>query len=104
VIKPKHLEAALALWGYCEHPACFIFASLESNSHAQRIIEALKGGPKTPTEIHKHFSGKLKARQLHRVINELLARGAIESRTIGTEGKPRTEFILLDGPEIVSRT
>jgi hypothetical protein len=93
-IRLKHLEAALALWAYCEASARFIFSNRESNPCAKRILQALRSGPKTTTDLHAHFQRRIKRDQLHEALTELIASGKIESFKRETGGKPQTLFRL----------
>lgn len=93
-IEPEHLEAALALWQYCEDAATFIFYDKESNPHERKILAALKSGPKSTTEIYQIFGRKLKKEDIHKAIKELITHGRIETFKVGTGGKPKTMFRL----------
>jgi hypothetical protein len=93
-IRPEHLEAALALWAYCEASARFIFSNRESNPYTKRILEELRSGPKTTTDLHAHFKRRIKREQLHEALSELIASGKIESFKRETGGKPQTLFHL----------
>jgi hypothetical protein len=54
-IRTEHLKAALALWGYCEESARHLFKGLTKDQ--QKIVEALKSGPMSASEIReKTFS------------------------------------------------
>ena len=56
VIRKDHLEAALAIWRYCERSAKWAFFESEFSAHAQRIHDFLSLRPDkraTLTEIQK---------------------------------------------------
>jgi len=44
-IRRPHLEAALAVWKYCEDSAAFIFGDAPANQVAARILKALRDAP-----------------------------------------------------------
>lgn len=73
IINQEHLNAALALWDYCEKSARFIFSNREINSWANKILKALESGSKSTTDLHKVFNGKLAGETLDKVLSELIA-------------------------------
>ena len=93
-IGPEHLEAALAVGAYCEASARFIFSGRESNPCARKILQALREGPKSTTDLYAVFKRKLKAEQLRKAINELIAQGKIEVVEEKTGSRPRQVFRL----------
>jgi hypothetical protein len=90
----KHLNAALAMWNYCENSARFIFSDHEPDPYANKIVEALKTGPKSKTEFHNLFNRKLKREKLNSVLKELIAQGKIKTEKIKTKGKSKRLFQL----------
>lgn len=54
-IQRQHLEAALAVWRYCEASVASIFAARLGDPEADKILHAMESGPKTLTELHKVF-------------------------------------------------
>ena len=95
LIEVCHLEAALAVWKYCEDSARLIFGDRENNSILQRIVDFLKTGPKTRTEIHNLFNKHIKARDLDASLNELIRSRRISIDKIETGGAPKTIFKLI---------
>ena len=93
-ITPHHLESALAFLRYCENSARFIFAQQESDPKKNRIIAALKQGPRTTTELHKLFHGHLRKDELNKILRELQINARIDIEKVKTKGKPRTLFKL----------
>ena len=93
-IKIEHLESGLAVWRYCEKSALFIFSGHEIDPKKNRIISALKKGPKTTTELHKLFCGHLKKEELNKILRELQINARTEIVKEKTKGKPRTLFRL----------
>src|SRR5205814_4726395 len=53
VIRPEHLNAALALWDYCERSARWIFGTGTGDRSADKILRALRHAENgmTKTEI-----------------------------------------------------
>lgn len=54
-IESRHLQAAMAFWRYAEASTAHIFADTVTDRKALRILEALKQGPLTMSDIHKLF-------------------------------------------------
>jgi hypothetical protein len=96
-IMPVHLEAALALWAYCEASAKFIFSGRDSNQYGRKILVALRSGPKSTTYLYKLCGGKVRARDLKNALDELIAKEKIEVTREQTKGKPKLVFRLTDG-------
>jgi hypothetical protein len=97
-IEIRHLEAALAVWQYCEDSARFIFSNRESNSYAEKIYNFLKGGPKSKTDIYTFFKRKILKRQLDSALKELTSKGKICTEKV----KNKTLFKRSDKSEILS--
>ncbi len=55
-MQPEHLQAALAVWDYCERSIEHIFGGATGDADRERILGALIGGPKTVTELRRVFS------------------------------------------------
>jgi len=82
-IRVTHLQAACALWSFCEASAQYIFA-FTPDADPQKILEALKAGPKTQTELHKLFHGKNK--KLSAQLKDLESIGLIQRSESVREG------------------
>jgi hypothetical protein len=88
-IEMKHLEAALSFWRYAFDSAQYIFGGAELDPVAQKILDGLKAGPKTQTEIWNLFQRNLKKEQLNSVLGDLQERGRITLSVEKTAGAPR---------------
>ena len=97
LIELDHLEAALAFWRYCLDSAAYIFGDAEVDPIAQRIIEALRLGPKTQTQLSKLFSGNVASARIKQALESLSARGRIVMAAIETSGAPATVWSLAGG-------
>ena len=78
-----HLEAALALWRYCEASAAFIFADNLLSPKATKILEALKSGPRTMSQVHELFGRNATKAEIENALAELSARIVIEAGGAG---------------------
>ena len=89
-IDAAHLEAALAVWRYCEQSAVHLFGASLGDPVADEILRALKasGGP-DPTEIRDLFAGRTRARAaISAALTALLAQGLARFTTEATGGRP----------------
>lgn len=101
-IDVPHLKAALAAWQYCLDSAAFVFGSDAEQCLGDRklkILNALKEGAKSSTEIHKLFSGNLSASELSKMLSELQASGMIGQEKFRNEkgGRPSVKWALTPG-------
>lgn len=97
VIKRPHLEAALALWKYCEDSARFVFGQATGDRTADAIVDALaEVGDQglTKTQLSDVFSRKKDAAEINRALALLQQRGLVASRQEQTEGRSRQRYFL----------
>jgi hypothetical protein len=97
-IEPAHLQAALALWDYCERSARYIFGDALGDKDAQAILDALRAAPAglTRTEISRGvFNGHKGADTIASRLGMLLQRGLVRSETAGTDGRPAERWLAV---------
>jgi len=82
-IGSPHLKAALSLWRYCEASAAFIFADNLLSPKAGKIIESLKNGPLTMSQVHGLFKRNATKAEIETAIAEISARIVIEGGGVG---------------------
>jgi hypothetical protein len=90
-IEVEHLQAALALWRYCEDSARCIFGDAPGDPVAGRILAALKLAPKglTRAEISELFSRDLKSSTIAEALATLAAQGqAYSTKESVSTGRP----------------
>jgi len=89
-IQRCHLDAALALWRYCEDSALWIFGESVGDSVADGILRLLQGNPAgcSRTEISKAFQGHQPARTLDRALEGLKAAGLVAPEKKRGDGRP----------------
>lgn len=82
-IRREHLEAALALWRYCEDSARQVFGDALGNPIADEILRALRAKPEgmTRTEINGLFTGNRKASEIAQGLTILLQNGLASPQT-----------------------
>jgi hypothetical protein len=91
-VRADHLQAALALWEYCEASARFIFGDALGDPLADEVLELLRLNPEglTRTEIYTHFGRHEAADRIKRVLKLLAEQGLATWEEEKTEGRPRT--------------
>lgn len=103
-IQPKHLEAALAAWQYCFDSARYIYGGVESNPLVRAILESLKNGARTQTELSKLFQGHASSDKLRGALMKLQASGRITcDKQAQNGGRPTTVWSLTPGFESSGR-
>jgi hypothetical protein len=85
-----HLEAALALWSYCEQSARFIFDGRQTDSNAEKILAALTEKPMTSTEIHRLLGNHVNSAQLSRILSQLKGSNQIQDGKFREAGKRKS--------------
>ena len=94
-IRPEHLRAALAVWQYCEASARFVFGGQESDPVQQKIIDNLKTGPMTQTQINDLFGGHVSTTKLREKLEILSAKGRIGCRDEKTATRTKKEWYFV---------
>ncbi len=92
VIGVPHLEAALAVWRYCEASARYLFGEATGDEVADKLLAALrKAGPAglDGTAQRDLFSGHASAQRLAQVRADLAAQSLIVTEHEQTGGRPR---------------
>lgn len=74
-----HLEAALALWRYGEASAAYIFADNLLSPRAAKILEVLKSGPRTMSQLHDLFGRNASKAEIGNALGELTSRIVTEA-------------------------
>src|ERR1041384_5041054 len=94
-VRRVHLQAALALWAYCEESARLIFGDATGNKDADRILSALRNAPQQrlrKTAVTKDvFGGNMEAARINAAFAMLQRLGQADSFTEG-EGKHKAEW------------
>jgi predicted transcriptional regulator len=94
IIRLKHLEAALAIWQYCEDSAKYIFGVSSGDKVADEIFTALQSSEAglSKTEISNLFNRNRTAKQIEAALRTLLELNRIEKVEEKTQGRPREVF------------
>ena len=93
IIQPVHITRALTMWNYCLNSARYLFSSLESNTSENKILQFLKDGEKSTSQITKDlFKGHVE--KLRETLDRLQSNGRIVFRTEKTSGRTTTYWRL----------
>jgi hypothetical protein len=89
-VRRCHLEAALALWKYCEDSAEFIFGTALGNQVADQILKALGNAPEglTRNDLRDVFGRHRSSEEIGAALRILGERSLVESRKENTGGRP----------------
>lgn len=79
-VMPQHLNAAIALWEYCEASCQYIFGDSLGDPVADEILRELRKSPEglTQTEINNMFGRNKNANQLSRALSLLMDNGLVK--------------------------
>lgn len=90
-IRRPHLEAALALWKYCEDSARLIFGNAVGNHVADQILKALKSAPQglTREELRNLFGRHRSSGEISIALQILIEGDLVRCREEETGGRPR---------------
>jgi len=93
-IELEHLEAALALWEYCERSAAFIFHDKTGNPLADEILSKLLGSQLglSRTEIHNALNRHSSAGEIDQALGALQALGLAVKASTKTQGRPEERW------------
>jgi len=91
-----HLEAALALWDYCQRSAAWVFGDSTGSADADEILDALRANPEglNRTQLNDLFHGHRSSRQIAEALAVLQESGLIRSQKTPTEGRPTEKWVL----------
>jgi hypothetical protein len=87
-VQVADLEAALAVWDYCELSAHMLFASRTGDPLGDKILALLQDGPMTRDEFNRHLSAKQKG-ALGAVLGMLESANLIRKSKVPHEGAGR---------------
>ncbi len=89
-VRKVHLEAALAVWNYCEASARYIFGDALGDPLADTLLGVLRGHPQglTRTEINNVLGRNRKSEDIERALLILSKLGLARMETQQTDGRP----------------
>jgi Protein of unknown function (DUF3987) len=95
IIRVQHVEAAVALWRYCEQSARLVFGDRLGDTTADTILEAIEQQGRvgiTRDELRDVFSRHRSRTDLDLALRLLLDAGRITETTEETGGRPATRY------------
>jgi len=98
VIRREHLEAALAVWRYCEDSCRYIFGDAMGDPLADALLKALRNSPDgmTRTDINNLFKRHKRAAQIERTLCFLRKKELIGRREQNTGGRPAEVWFAVE--------
>ena len=93
-IRSIHLRAGLAVWKYCNDSARYIFGNPTADPVAVKVLEFLKDGEKTQTELRNSCAKKLDKKAFAKILKRLEAVNNISQRKVLTAGRPKIVWSL----------
>ena len=98
-IRPEHLDAALAVWRYCEDSARYIFGDALGDPTADAVIKALRAAQHglTRTDIRDHFHRKKQEGEITRALFLLHQKGLARFERQETAGRPVERWFATSG-------
>jgi len=93
-IMERHLDAALALWRYAQESAMYIFGDRSADPMEEKILEALKQGPLTATELSAVFNRHVPKERLQSLLQRMEAQQRISVTKQKNGGRPRLIITL----------
>ncbi len=90
----ERLDAALALWRYAQESALYIFGDRAADPLEEKILEALKQGPLTATELSAVFCRNISKERLQPILQQLEAQQRIFITKQKNGGRPKLIIAL----------
>jgi hypothetical protein len=94
-----HLEAALALWDYCERSAAYIFGDSLGDRDADHLLSVLRSSPLGLSQsqiVHDVFNRHKSREEVAKILGRLLEARRVHSESIRTGGRPATVWHATD--------
>jgi hypothetical protein len=94
VIREHHLDSALALWRYAQDSALYIFGDRAADPLEEKILEALKQGPLTATELSACLNRHVPKDRLQPLLQQMEAQQRITVTREKSDGRTRIIIAL----------
>ena len=93
-IAENHLQAALAMWNYAQESALYIFGDRVADPLEEKVLEALKAGPLTATELSAALNRHVPRERLQPLLQQLEGQQRISIQKQKNAGRPRLIIAL----------
>ncbi len=94
LIAENHLHAALAMWNYAQESALYIFGDRVADPLEEKVLEALKAGPLTATELSAALNRHVPRERLQPLLQQLEGQQRISIQKQKNAGRPRLIIAL----------
>lgn len=88
-IAENHLQAALAMWNYAQESALYIFGDRVADPLEEKVLEALKAGPLTATELSAALNRHVPRERLQPLLQQMEGQQRISILKQKNAGRPR---------------
>jgi len=95
VIKTPHLEAAVAVWQYCQDSIRCVFGDRIGDPLAERILELLRATPggMSRNGIRQYFKRNKSSQEIGDALQILMQHHLVTAQPVSTAGRPKTVFV-----------
>ena len=95
IIRPEHLNAALAIWDYSEQSVVYIYGDKTGDVTIDTILITLRSSPDglSRTEISGRFAGHKTSEEITRALEILKEHNLVESKMLTTAGRYEQRWI-----------
>ncbi len=95
VIRPEHLNAAIAVWEYAEASARYIFGDTLGDPMADELLRAIQASANgmSRTEMRDLFKRHKSSEQIGAALKQLQTLGRITRRSVNTGGRPTEVWV-----------
>ena len=106
LVEACHLQAALAVWDYCQASARLLFDTAPIDPTANRISQALDVAPQglTRGQIRALFNRHVSKERIDLALQQLMTLGLIGSETSSGQGRPATLWAKAQKPQTGTNT
>lgn len=77
-----------------------IFGQREANPVVAKVVNALRGGPKSLTDLHRALSNNMNKDRIKLALEDLVRPGRVQGITERTTGRPKTVFNFYETNEL----
>jgi hypothetical protein len=104
LVEACHLQAALAVWDYCQASARLFFDAAPTDPTARRISEALDSTPQglTRTQIRGLFHRHVSRERIDLALEQLSSLGLIDRHTQPGRGRPSTLWAAVEDAPVAN--
>ena len=105
-IRREHLDAALAVWDYCEASARYVFGDALGDPTADAIVKALRAAPEgmTRKDLRDLFNRHKQEGEITRACLLLHQRGLARFEKVETGGRPAEKWFATSGAGVGAKT